>query len=134
MTQLTIRRELEAKIIAFAAAQTPPLKVAFEGVIFEKPSTENAFLEVYLIPHATVNKYIDGVHKTLYGMLQINIYTKDGIGTKLSETIAENLISLFPVVPKTGTVSIEQTGSIQNPVTVAQWRVLPVRFNYRQED
>jgi len=133
MTQLTIRKELEDKIIAFAASQVPPLKVAFEGVSFEKPN-EPAFLEVYRIPHATRNNYIDGIHKTLYGMLHINVYTKDGNGTKLSETIAEKLISLFPVIPKTGTVSIEQTGSIQNPVTTAQWRVLPVRFNYRQED
>ena len=67
-------------------------------------------------------------------MVHFNIYTKLNIGTKESETLAQELIDLFPVFPKSGTVSIEQTGSIYNTFTDSLWRVIPVRIRYRQED
>ncbi len=79
---------------------------------------------------------MSAARKTLTGLIQFNIYTKEGGGTKKSEELAQALIDLFPVVPKTGTgtVSIEQTGSIMNTLYEAQWLVTPVRFRYRQEN
>lgn len=132
MTQRTVRSEIESKIIAWAATKSPAIKLALENVPFTKPET--TFIEVYIIPATTVNPNIDGVRTTLYGIIQFNIYSKQAVGTKESEDLAQELIDLFPVVPKTGTVSIEQTGSILNPMYDAQWRMLPVRIRYRQEN
>jgi len=132
MTQRTLRNELETKLSNWAASHNPVIPLAFEGVTFTKPET--TFIEVYIIPAVTVNPTVDGKRATLYGTLQCNIYCKAGTGTKQSEDIAQELIELFPLLPKTGTVSIEQTGYIMNPLMDAQWRVLPVRFRYRQEN
>ena len=131
MSQRIIRLELENKLDQWNAAQATKLKIAHEGVPFTKPDT--TFLEIYFIPSATVNKNINGTRYTMYGTMQINIYNKDGNGTKEAETIAQSLIDWFPVFPKTGKVSIESTGTIQNPLSDAQWGVTPVRFRYRYE-
>lgn len=131
MTQRTIRKEVEDKIKAWAVPKAIP--VAFENVPFTKPS-DIPFIELYIIPATTVNTTVSASRATNFGIIQINIYTPSGKGTKQSEDIAEELIRLFPVVPKMGTVSIEQTGSIMSPLYDAQWRVLPIRFTYRQEN
>jgi hypothetical protein len=132
MTQRTIRLEVEAKVKAWAAAQSPAIPIAYENMPYTK--TDATFIELYIIPATTVNQTVSAARKTLTGLIQFNIYTKEGVGTKKSEEIAQALIDLFPVVPKTGTVSIEQTGSIMNTLYQAQWLVTPVRFRYRQEN
>lgn len=132
MTQRTLRLEIEAKVKAWAAVQTPVIPIAYENVAFTKP--DNTFIELYIIPATTVNNTVSANRKTLKGFIQFNIYTKEGSGTKKSEELAQALIDLFPVVPKTGSVSIEQTGSIMNSLYEAQWLVTPVRIRYRQEN
>lgn len=129
MTQRTLRKEIEDKVAAWAATKSIP--IAYENVTFTKPTT--TFIELYIIPATTVNPTVNAKRATLYGMIQFNIYCKSGEYTKKSEDLAQELIDLFPVVPKVGTVSIEQTGSIMNPLYDSQWRVLPVRIRYRQE-
>ena len=129
MTQRTLRKEIEDKVAAWAATKSIP--IAYENVTFVKPST--TFIELYIIPATTVNHTVAAKRATLYGIVQFNIYCKSGEGTKKSEDIAQELIDLFPVVPKVGTVSIEQTGKIMNSFYDSQWRVLPVSFRYRQE-
>lgn len=129
MTQRTLRKEIEDKVAAWAATKSIP--IAYENVTFVKPST--TFVELYIIPATTVNHTVAAKRATLYGIVQFNIYCKSGEGTKKSEDIAQELIDLFPVVPKVGTVSIEQTGKIMNSFYDSQWRVLPVSFRYRQE-
>jgi len=131
MSQRVIRLELEQKLRDWNATQGDKYPIAFEGVPFTKPN--NTFLEIYLIPSASVNKNINGVRYAMYGTMQINIYNKDGNGTKEAETIAQSLIEWFPVFPKTGKVSIESTGTIQSPLSDAQWGVTPIRFRYRYE-
>lgn len=132
MTQKTLRKEIEDKVRAWANSQSPVIKIAYENVPFEK--TDDTFIQLYIIPAASVNSTVDAKRVTLLGILQFNIFTKAGEGTKKSEDLAQALIDLFPVFPKTGTVSIESSGYIMSPLYDAQWRVTPVRFNYRQEN
>jgi hypothetical protein len=129
MTQRTIRKEIEDKVAAWATPKN--IKVAYENVTFVKP--DNTFIELYIIPATTVNPTVNAKRATMYGFIQFNIYCKSGEGTKKSEELAQEIIELFPVVPKIGTVSIEQTGSIMNSLYDAQWLVTPVRIRYRQE-
>ena len=132
MTQRTLRKEIEDKVRAWANSQSPAIKIAYENVPFEK--TDDTFIQLYIIPAASVNSTVDAKRVTLLGILQFNIFTKAGEGTKKSEDLAQALIDLFPVFPKIGTVSIESSGYIMSPLYDAQWRVTPVRFNYRQEN
>ena len=132
MTQRTLRLDVEQRIKTWAASKSPAIAVAYEGVPFTKPNTE--WVELYIIPAVTVNSTLETKRKTLRGSIQINIYTKDGTGTKKAELLADELIALFPPTIKTPALCIEQTGHIMNHVNDAQWRVTPVRFEYRQED
>ena len=131
MTQHTLRKEIEDKVATWAGSKNPVIKIAYENVAFTKP--DSTFVELYIIPATTVNNTVDSKRVTLLGLIQFNIYSKSGEGAKKSEMLAQEIIDLFPVYPKTGTVSIEQTGSIERPLYDAQWRVLPVRIRYRQE-
>lgn len=132
MTQQVVRKEITDRLKQWASSQTTPLKIAIEGVPFEKPNTP--WLELIINPVTTVDSNVGVKRSTLLGFFQVNIYCKDGEGTKLSEDLAAAIIALYPVVPKVGTVSIEATGSILNSYQDAQWRVTPVRIRYRQEN
>lgn len=129
MSQQSLRVEVENKIKQWATSKN--IKVAYEGVPFVKP--DSTFIEVYIIPAVTSNKTLETKRKTLKGSIQVNIYTKDGVGTKQSELLAEELINLLPPTIKSPNLSIEQSGYVMSPVLDAQWRVTPVRFPYRQE-
>lgn len=131
MTQRTVRQEVTDKLKVWAASKSPAIKIAFENISFTKPTTP--WVELLIIPVTTQNNDITASRSTLYGMIQINIFTPINTGTAEAEDLAQELLALYPVVPKTGTVSIEQTGSILRPSIEAQWRVTPIRFNYRQE-
>ena len=139
MTQKTLREELTNKLKVWAASKNPQIPIAVENVDdldikTRATAAKTAWIQVYLIPARTVNYTVSASRKTLTGFFQVNLYAPMNKGTAYSETLAQEIIDLFPVVPKTGTVSIEQTGSIMNASFDSQWRLVPVRFEYRQED
>jgi hypothetical protein len=65
----------------------------------------------------------------------VNIwYPVDGTGSGGREQIAEALTLAFPLVPKTGTVSIEATPHVARPLgDIAGWIITPVTITYRYE-
>lgn len=135
MTQPAIRAILMAKLATFAAAHSPVLTIAREGIPFTKPADDSAFLEAILTPANTTNPSSEATRKRFHGDFQINVWTKDNIGPGSGEAIAEEIIALFPVVPKSLLpVSIEQTPSIRAAILdQAGWRVIPVTMMYRAE-
>jgi hypothetical protein len=51
------------------------------------------------------------------------------------EALADSLIDAFPVVPKTGAVSIESTPYASRPIEDEEgWVIVPVRIKYRYEN
>ena len=127
----SLRIEVENKIKTWANSKNPVIPISYESVPFTKPDT--TWIEVFIIPAMTDNTTLSTQRKTLKGIIQINLYTKDGVGTKLSETLAEEIINILPATTKSSNLSIEKTGYIMSPVKDAQWRVTPIRFEYRQE-
>ena len=128
-----IRSELETRLAAFAAAQSPPLPVAWEGIPFTKPTT-GGYLEPFLISASTVNPDVAAKRSREVGVFQVNIYFPDGTGSAPCSNVAIALISAFPVVPKTGLVSIEQTPNAARALLdTSGWRVVPVSIKYRYE-
>ena len=129
----TFRQELETRITALANAQVPPLKVAYEDVPFD-PSTLQSFLEVTIAPAITLNVTVDGNRIRELGVMQVNVWTKSGKGAGLGESIADEVIAAFPVVPITGTISIVQTPYKSRAIKdESGWRITPVTINYRRE-
>lgn len=127
---MTIRTELEGRLAAFAAAQSPPLQVAWEGMPFVKPTTP--WLECFLASAGTICPTVDGTRTRERGTLSINVWVPNGQGAGKSDSIAQALMKAFPVVPKQGTVSIEQPGNTSRIILdVSGWIMQPISFQYR---
>lgn len=129
---MSIRSEIEKRVIDWAALQSPVIPVALEGVPFTKPKT-GSYLRIWFLPKDVTNPTIDALRKRTKGFFQIDCCTLDGTGSAVVETLADNVAALFPVVPKVGTVSIEQFPQIGQALIQDLWRVIPLTISYRQE-
>ena len=133
MSNAKIRAELETRLKTWADAQTPQIPIAFQGVSFTKPADGSPYLEPILLPNPTLNKTVDGKRKTYIGIFQVNCWAQSGRGMGPVESLAQSVINLFPLLPKTGSVSIEQTPAADSPLLDNGWLVVPVTIKYRME-
>lgn len=129
---MTTRSEIETRLSDWAKAQTPPIPVAFQNVKFNKPLT-GPFLEVYLLGDSSISSDLSASNVRTYGMFQINCYAPVNTGMAQVETLAQSVVDLYPVVPKTGTVSIEAPLNTSGSFVVDSYVCIPVRARYRTE-
>ena len=133
MSNKVVRVILETRLKAWADAQVPKVPIAFEGTPFSKPAA-SAYLEPVLIPNVTINNELSGQRKTHLGMFEVRCWYPSGRGMGGVEQLANNVINLFPILPKTGSVSIENTPyAEQSPIDDAGWIIVPVIILYRYE-
>lgn len=133
MSISTIRSELETRLQTWANAQTPPIPIAFQNVAFTKPQA-GCYLEPYLLPNGTSNEEVSGKRKTHIGIFQVNCWALSGRGMGEVELLAQKVVDLFPMLPKTGSVSIEGTPSADSPLPDGTgWVIVPVTIKYRME-
>lgn len=133
MSNVIIRAELETRLQTWADAQTPKIPIAFEGWAFDKNAHE-LFLEPLLVPVVTLDKELSATRKTRIGIFSVNCWAKSGKGMRSIETLAQNIVELFPILPKQGTVSIEATPHAGDTYPdPSGWMVLPVTIQYRHE-
>lgn len=130
---MTIRSELESKLITFGSAQYPTIPVAVQNVSFTKPAGK-PFLEIIFLASVTINPAVDAAGERETGLMQINVCIPEGVGTKAANDLIASIKALYPVLPKTGTVSIDQPPQIGTGFsrTDGYW-VIPMTFKYRQE-
>jgi len=130
---MTIRSELESKLITFGASQSPAIPVSVQNVPFTKPNGK-AFLEIKFLASVTINPSVNADTERETGLMQINICIPEGVGTKAASDLITSVKALYPVVPKTGTVSIEQPPQVGTGFSRddGYW-VIPLTFKYRQE-
>lgn len=128
-----VRAALESRLATWAAAQSPPLPIAFQNVAFTKPDS-TPYLECFLIPNSPMNNAVSGTRVSLYGLFQVNVWTPGGTGMGAPEQLAGAIVKLFPIIPKFGDVSVEQTPSVnaQKP-DASGWGITPVLIKYRYE-
>ena len=132
MSNSIIRAELETRLKTWADAQTPKIPVAFQNVPFTKPTT-GVWLEAYLLPNFTMNQEVSGKRKTHIGIFHINCWAPSGTGMGRVEQLAQQIVDLYPILPKTGAVSIEQTPTADNSIPDNGWVIVPVTVKYRME-
>ena len=135
MSQVQIRSIITTALATWATARNIPLPLARENTAFTKPANFGTFLELNIIPADTVTASVSGTRKRYLGEVIINIWTDDGIGTGAAEAIADGLVALFPVFPKTlDPLSIETFPSVKRSLLSDDgYRVTPVCFMYRME-
>lgn len=131
---MNIRQEIEKAVKTFAAAQSPPIPVAYEGVAFDKPS-RGPYLEVLFLASNTTNPTVDGSRIRKRGIVQINCYVPDGTGMGALDTLTDAVTALFPFDQKElyTTFSVEQTPNASAAMQDAGFRWAAVRITYRQE-
>jgi hypothetical protein len=127
---ISVRPELETILATWA--NSSGIKVAWEGKQFDKP-TSSPYVQPFLLPGTTINPTVDGTRQREVGIFQINVWGLDGKGAAETEGLAYQVASLYPIVPKVGTVSIERSPTIGPPFIEAGWRVVPVTILYRRE-
>lgn len=133
MSNNLIRAELETRLYTWANAQSPKIPIAFEGVAYTKPS-DGVFLEAILIPNITNDVDVAATRQRLMGIFQVNCWAKSGKGMGEVERLANSIIDLYPILPKTGNVSIESTPYAGSPIhDTSGWVVIPVTIPYRYE-
>ena len=130
---MTTRQEIESRVAAFAAAQIPPLTVAYENIPFTKPSG-SPWLECIVRPASTVTANLEATSNRERGTIAINVWTPIGKGVTKAEAIASLLVKTFVVYPKTGNVSIEAPLSLSQYIpTEDGYGCLPTSCPYRVE-
>lgn len=129
----TTRQELESKIATFAAAQVPPVVVAYEGVPFTRP-VGVPWMECFVKTGPVLLSAVSGESVRTRGTWAVNCYYPSGQGTGKLETLAQGVVNTFKVLPKVGSVSIEQPGNTGNiSVTNDGWICIPISFPFRVE-
>lgn len=131
---MNIRQEVETTIAAFAAAQTPPITVSYEGVPFTKPNG-TPYLEVVFLNNNTMNATVDATRVRVYGNFQVNVYAPDGRGMRQLDDLSSAVAALFPVANKArySTFSVEQPPDASAAMIDSAFRWCAVRVKYRQE-
>jgi hypothetical protein len=130
---MSLRTEIESKLDAWAASQVPPIPVAYENKDFAKPTT-GSYLQIFFLTPAVVNPDVAAERERETGIFQINICVPQNTGSKKATDLIAALRALFPVLPKTGTVSIERPANVSGGFNRTDgFFVTPVSFSYRQE-
>lgn len=129
---MSVRSDLETRLQTWADAQSPKIKIAWEGKAFTKPST-GVFLQAVVMRAKSRNSNLGGIDYREHGLWQISVWGLDGKGSSETESIAQDLVNLFPVIPKFASTSIEQAGTISQADIIDGWRVVHVTFPYRKE-
>lgn len=133
MSTPIIRAALETRLANWAAAQVPAIPVSYQNVSFTKP-TSGLFLECILIPNVTLDREVTGAKHTRYGLFQVNCWGPQGTGMRAAEALAESVATLYPVFPKVGVVSVEQTPHVGAALDGGSgWELVPVLVKYRYE-
>ena len=130
---VVLRAAFEQRLSSWASAQSPPIPIAYENVSFVKP-TSGMYLECFLMPNVTMSRDVAASKERQLGMFQVNCWGPQGVGMGVLTTLAENVKSLFPVVPKIGLASIEQPPHVGSSLNDQDgWKIIPVTIKYRYE-
>ena len=135
MSTNAVRATLEARVAAFAAAQSPALRVAYENVAFV-PTNGETYLRTAMLPATTLSDDLAGAHRGYVGLLQVTIVCPKGQGAGRALAIAAALESYFPVNGRYGTapvVQITRPASVGPAVVEDNTHNVPVSIWYRAD-
>lgn len=128
---MSTRSEIETKLNTWAKSQVPPIPVAYENVPFTKP-TDGPYIEIVLLNSTAINRNL-ATDVRIYGKFQINVCAPINNGMGVVDALVDSVIALYPVLPKTGSVSIEQPLNDSPKQIVDNFVCVPITGNYRTE-
>jgi hypothetical protein len=96
MTHKTIRSIYESRLADWATAQSPALRIAYEGVAFT-PNADETYFRAYTLPAGTSSNTLAGDHHAYTGVFQVSVVTPSGTGPGKAEALVDELAELFPI-------------------------------------
>lgn len=127
---MSTRSEIETRVAAIAASLSLP--VSYENVPFTKPSDGN-WIEITFLASTSVNRNVAAQGYRVRGGFQINCYGPLDVGLGGLESTVDTIIAAFPVIPKMGTVSIDEPLSDGVALIVDASIMIPITGRYRVE-
>lgn len=135
MSIKSVRQALEVAVGAWSTANSN-FPVAWENVGY-KPIQGTGYLRASLIPAETENPSLGDTHKRYVGILQANIYVKEGDGTATALIKADSLLNYFArgqsFTVGSIVVRILNSPSISTSVNADGWYILPVSIRYQAD-
>ena len=128
---MSIRSELETKLVLFAASASPPIPVARENLKFIQPST-GFYLTFHMLGDSNKNRNISASSR-ITGRFQITCYGELGVGLGALESLADRIVNIYPVLPKIGIVSIEEALNVGQSLIEDNFVCIPITGKYRVE-
>ena len=131
-----IREAFETRVAAYAAAQVPPLDIAWENTTYT-PSPVKPWLECAMLPAPTQNPWMGTPSNRLVGIYQINCYGTQDTGPAATEATADALIALFPrggMTQNGVAINIDYTPTRAKGLNDQNgFYFIPVRIRYRED-
>jgi hypothetical protein len=93
MSDALLRAAFESRIKAWAAAQTPPLPIAYQNVPFDPPP--GRYAACYLLPSATQSDTLNGEHRRRIGVFQVSLCMPIGAGSGEATQLAASLDAMI---------------------------------------
>jgi hypothetical protein len=95
MSDALVRAAFETRLAAWAAAQVPPIPVAFENAQFTAPN--GRYARAYLLPAPTACETFNGEHRRRMGVFQVSLCMPIGTGPGAAASLAASLDAAFPL-------------------------------------
>ncbi|NWD74836.1 DUF4128 domain-containing protein [Pseudomonas gingeri] len=136
MSHNVIASIYEARIIAWAKARTPPLKVVVENEAYA-PKDGETYLKAFTLPADTASNTLGGDHRLYTGVFQVSIVTPSGKFRGVAGALADQISALFPLYER-GTkgsltvvtmTPVDQGPGIPGDTTYT----VPISFQYRAD-
>jgi len=95
MSDQIIRAAFETRLAAWAAAQVPPIPIAYENAPFTPPS--GRYARCFLMPAPAANEMLNGEHRRRMGVFQVSLCMPIGTGPAAGAALAASLDAAFPL-------------------------------------
>lgn len=134
MSQSAIRAALEAPLATWAAAQNPPLPVAWENVALD---AQGRHIRASLLPAQTLSFDLLGKHRRFQGIFQLTLVMPTNAGMRDTEALVAGIGALYPNAARftSGGISvlIAKPASAAPPLVDDGQLAVPVSIRYQAD-
>lgn len=95
MSNTKIRAGFESPLATWAAAQSPPIPIAYENKTFTPPTAR--YIRAFLLPAQTDSVDLQGAHRSYRGVFQVSLYMPTGTGAGAAELLVMAICALYPI-------------------------------------
>jgi len=136
MSHSIIRVLFEGRLVKWAKAKSPALRVARQNDGFE-PLVDESYFRAFTLPAAVDSLDLAGAHRLYTGVFQVTIVTPAGKSTFAGDSLADELAALFPLNDRLTKDGL--TVQVMTPVEPGPHQqedsasTIPVSFEYRAD-